>query len=86
MKKTLLGIFAIATLSLASCGETLLTEEQVTAEITKGIEAGKTAITTEESAACDASFDARVSEGVAAKQAEMEAAKAAAMPMPAGKK
>lgn len=77
MKKMLLGIFAVATLGLASCGEKLLTEAEVQAEITKGIEAGKAAIVSEEAAACDASFSARVDEQVAAKVAEMEAAKAA---------
>jgi hypothetical protein len=79
MKKMLLGLFAMATLGLASCGETLLTPEQVQAEITKGIDAGKAAIVTEESAACDATFTARVDEQVAAKKAEMEAMKAAEM-------
>jgi hypothetical protein len=77
MKKTLLGLFAVAALGLASCGEKLLTEAEVQAEITKGIDAGKAAIIDEESKACDANFDARVEEGVQAKVAEMEAAKAA---------
>lgn len=80
MKKTLLGILAVATIGLASCGEKLLTEQEVSAEITKGIEAGKAAIIAEEATACDAAFDQKVQEGVAAKQAEMEAAKAAAQP------
>lgn len=77
MKKTLLGLFTIALLGLASCGEKLLTEAEVTAEITKGIDAGKAAVIDEESKACDAGFDARVEEGYQAKVAEMEAAKAA---------
>jgi hypothetical protein len=79
MKKMLLGLFAVATLGLASCGEKLLTPAEVQAEITKGIDAGKAAIVSEEAAACDASFTARVDEQVAAKKAEMEAQKAAEM-------
>jgi len=77
MKKTLLGLLAIASLGLASCGEKLLTEAEVQTEITKGIDAGKAAVIDEEAKACDTSFDARVEEGVQAKTAEMEAAKAA---------
>ena len=76
MKKTLLGLFAIATIGLASCGEKLLTEAEVQAEITKGIEAGKAAVVSEAATACDASFTARVDEGVQKKVAEMEAMKA----------
>jgi hypothetical protein len=79
MKKMLLGLLAAATIGLASCGEKLLTPAEVQAEITKGIDAGKAAIVTEETAACDATFQARVDEGVAAKKAEMDAAKAAEM-------
>lgn len=79
MKKLLLGLFAVASLGLASCGEKLLTPAEVQAEITKGIDAGKATITTEEAAACDAAFTTRVDEQVAAKTAEMEAAKAAEM-------
>ena len=62
MKKAVLGILAATalTFSLASCGEKLLTEEQVQAEITKGVEAGKPAIETEESAACDQNFETLV--------------------------
>jgi hypothetical protein len=86
MKKTLLGLLAFASLSLAACGEKLLTDAELQAEITKGIEAGKAAIVTEEDAACSASFDARVAEGVAKMQADAEAAKAAATPAPAAKK
>lgn len=77
MKKSLLGLFAVAALGLASCGEKLMTDAEVQAEITKGIEAGKAAIITEEGANCDATFDARVEEGYQKKVAEMEAMKAA---------
>jgi hypothetical protein len=80
MKKTLLGMVAVVAMSLASCGEKLLTEAEVQAEITKGIEAGKAAIATEEAAKCDASFTARVEEGVAKMKMEAEAAKAAETP------
>lgn len=80
MKKSLLGILAVATLGLASCGEKLLTEAEVQAEITKQVDAGKAAIISEEAAACDASFTARVEQGVADMKAKAEAEKAAAMP------
>jgi len=81
MKKTLLGILAVASITLASCGEKLLTEQEVAAEITKGIEAGKAAIVTEEEAACTSTFDARVEARVAELKAADEAATATeAMP------
>lgn len=63
MKKTLLTVAAagLLTLGLFSCGEKLLTPEQVEAEIAKGVEAGKASIDSEEDAKCDAEFEARVS-------------------------
>jgi hypothetical protein len=66
MKKTVLGILAgaVLTLSLASCGEKLLTPEQVQAEITAGFDAGKAAVETEVNAKCDAEFETRVTEKV----------------------
>ena len=62
MKKTLLGICtaALLTFGLTSCGEKLLTDEQVNAEIEKGFEAGKGAVETEMNDKCDAEFEARV--------------------------
>jgi len=51
---------ALLTLGLASCGEKLLTDEQVQAEIEKGFEAGKGAVETEMNDKCDAEFEARV--------------------------
>lgn len=86
MKKSVLGILAGAALmfSMASCGEKLLTEEQVQAEITKGFDAGKAAVEQEMSAKCDADFETRVTAEVTRLQAEYEAMKAAEMP--AGKK
>ncbi|TNE61794.1 MAG: hypothetical protein EP344_05695 [Bacteroidetes bacterium] len=76
MKKTLLGIIAggILTIGLASCGEKLLSEEQVQAEIQKGVEAGMPAIESEENAKCDAEFEARVTAEVDRLKAEAEAA------------
>lgn len=76
MKKTVLGMLAGATMmfSLASCGEKLLTPEQVDAEITKGFEAGKTTIETEANAACDAAFETRVTEKVDMMVQEADAA------------
>lgn len=66
MKKTVLGILAgaVLTLSMASCGEKLLTPEQVQAEITAGFDAGKAAVETEVNAKCDAEFETRVTEKV----------------------
>ena len=76
MKKTFLGIFSglILTIGLMSCGEKLLTDEQVQAEITKGFEAGKVAVESEETAKCDAEFEARVTAEVDRLKAEAEAA------------
>ena len=64
MKKTLLGICigALLSLGLASCGEKLLTDEQVQAEITKRFEAQKTEVEAQENQACDANFEARVAD------------------------
>ncbi len=77
MKKTLLGMLAgtLLTLGLASCGEKLLTDEQVKAEIEKGVEAGRAAVESEMSAKCDAEFEARVTAEVDRMKAEAEAAK-----------
>ena len=79
MKKMLFGLFAAAalTLSLSSCGEALLTDEQVQAEIQKGFEAGKAAVESDENAKCDADFEKRVQEKVAAMDAEAQAAQPA---------
>ncbi|MCC7245870.1 MAG: hypothetical protein IT269_09335 [Saprospiraceae bacterium] len=62
MKKTVITLFAGALLafSLASCGEKLLTPEQVQAEIAKGVEAGKPAIQQEMDAKCTSEMEARV--------------------------
>lgn len=75
MKKTVLGMFAAVTLafSLASCGEKLLTPEQVQAEITKGYEAGKAAVESEMDAKCEAEFETKVTEKVNQMIAEAEA-------------
>lgn len=90
MKKSVLGVLAGAAMmfSLASCGEKLLTDEQVQAEIQKGFDAGKAAVEQEMSAKCDADFEARVTADVEKAKADYEAAKAAEAEaaMPAGKK
>jgi predicted small lipoprotein YifL len=80
MKKTVLGILAGAalSLSLASCGDKLLTPDQVQAEVQKGFDAGKAAVEAEMSSKCDATFEARVSDKVAAMTKEADAAKAEA--------
>jgi hypothetical protein len=77
MKKLVLGLFAA--LTLASCGEKLLTPEQIEMEVTKGFDAGKAAIETEVNAKCDADYQARVD----AKAAELVSAAEAAAAMPA---
>ncbi|MBK8425039.1 MAG: hypothetical protein IPL27_03210 [Lewinellaceae bacterium] len=66
MKKTVLGILAgaVLALSMASCGEKLLTPEQVQAEITAGFEAGKAAVEADVNSKCDAEFETRVTEKV----------------------
>ena len=61
---------------MASCGEKLLTPEQVQAEVTAGFDAGKAAVETEVNGKCDADFETRVTEKVnmldqAAQAAEM---------------
>lgn len=85
MKKTVLGILAGAalTFSMASCGEKLLTDEQVQAEIQKGFDAGKAAVETEMDAKCQADFEMRVTAEVDRLKAEAEAAEE--MTTPAGK-
>jgi hypothetical protein len=77
MKRTLLGIaaFALLMLSMASCGETLLTPEQVQAEIQKGVDAQKPSIENEENALCDANFESDVTAEVERLKAEAEALK-----------
>jgi len=79
MKKTVLGILAgtALTLSLASCGEKLLTPEQVAVEVQKGFDAGKAAVEQEMDAKCTADFEARVTAEVDRLKAEAEAAKTA---------
>jgi hypothetical protein len=84
MKKMLFGFLTAAafTMTLSSCGEKLLSPEQVSAKIEEGFTAGKSAIESEMSAKCDADFEARVSAEVnriaAEDKAKMEAEKAAA--------
>lgn len=75
MKKTLFGMLAAAllTFGLSSCGEKLLTEEQVKAEIEKGFEAGKGAVEKEMNDKCDAEFETRVTAEVERLKAEAEA-------------
>lgn len=75
MKKTLLGIFSglLLTLGLMSCGEKLMTDAQVQTEIQNGVEAGKGSIESEESAKCDAEFEARVTAEMDRLKAEAEA-------------
>ncbi|MCC6279557.1 MAG: hypothetical protein IT262_03090 [Saprospiraceae bacterium] len=79
MKKTVLGILAgaVLTLSMASCGEKLLTPEQVQAEITAGFDAGKATVDTEVNAKCEAEFETRVTEKVNMLDQAAQAAEAA---------
>lgn len=78
MKKTLFGMVlagALLTFGLSSCGEKLLSDEQVQAEIEKGFEAGKGAVEKEMDDKCDAEFEARVTAEVERMKAEAEASK-----------
>lgn len=79
MKKRILGIMAAAvvSLALASCGEKLLTDEQVQAEIQKGFDAGKGVVETEENAKCETEFENRVNAAVEQMKMESEAAQPA---------
>jgi hypothetical protein len=97
MKKLVLFTFAGALVcsTLASCGEKLLSEAEVTAKVSELYNAQAATVGSELDAQCQASFDARVSaevtrmstEAAAAKAAEMEAAAAAkAAAKPAKKK
>ena len=72
MLKTVLGILAgvALTFTMTSCGEKLLTDEQVQAEIESAFEAGKAAVETEADAKCQESFDARVTAEVERMKAE----------------
>jgi hypothetical protein len=87
MKKTVLGILAGAalTFSMASCGEKLLTDEQVQAEIQKGFDAGKASVETEMDAKCQADFETRVTAEVDRLKAEAAAAAEAAATPATGK-
>lgn len=74
MKKTIFGIAAAAllTFGMTSCGEKLLTPEQVQAEIQKGFEAGRVTVENEENAKCDADLEVRVAAEVDRLKAEAE--------------
>ncbi|MCS6928262.1 MAG: hypothetical protein NZM43_02090 [Saprospiraceae bacterium] len=72
-KLWIMAAATLLTLSLSSCGEKLLTPEQVEAEIAKGVEAGKPKIEQEENAKCDAEFEARVTAEFERLKAEHEA-------------
>lgn len=60
MKKFVFGMLAVGALSLSSCGEKLMTEEQIAAEIAKGVDAQKGAVEAAADAECTARFDAAV--------------------------
>ena len=62
----MLGLLAGAalTISMASCGEKLLTQEQFDAEVAKQVEGGRAAVESEMNAKCDAAFEASVQERV----------------------
>jgi len=62
----MLGLLAGAalTISMASCGEKLLTQEQFDAEVAKQVEAGRAAVESEMNAKCDAAFETSVQERV----------------------
>lgn len=85
MKKIFFGLLAGAafTLSMASCGEKLLTDEQVKSEIDKRVAEQKAIVEKEEAANCDARFEQAVTVEVQRMQddaASMKAAEEAAKP------
>jgi hypothetical protein len=99
MKKLVFGMLAGALVcsTLASCGEKLLSEAEVTAKVSELYNAQAATVGSELDAQCQASFDARVQTEVdklvadaaaakAAAEAEAAAAKAAAKKAPAKKK
>jgi hypothetical protein len=94
MKKIILGMFALATLGLGSCGETLMTEAQMAAAVSQGVEAQKAAVVAEEDAKCALGHDEKVTAEAqrivedtnAAKEAEKKAAADAAAAAKKGKK
>ena len=88
MKKSVLGILTCAALmfSMSSCGEKLLTDEQVQAEIQKGYDAGMPAVQQEMTAKCEEGFEARVSAVVDQARADHEAEMAAEAAANKGKK
>ncbi len=79
MKNLVLGLAAglLLTFSLTSCGEKLLTDEQVQAEIAAGVNAAKGAIETEMDAKCNADYQARVDAEYIKLKAEYDVQKAA---------
>ncbi len=82
MKKTALAFLTgtVMLFSLASCGEKLLTPEQVDAAVTQGFEAGKAAVETAENTKCEADFEQRVQEQINA--LDVTAQEAATTPAP----
>ena len=83
MKKLIIGMLAVSALGLGSCGEKLLTEAEVAAAVTKGVEAQTAAVNAEMDAKCQSDFAARVDAEamriVEDSRAAKEAEKAAAM-------
>lgn len=80
MKKTVFGFIAATalTMSLASCGEKLLTPEQMTAKIEEGFNAQQATLEAAANAKCDADFETRVTAEVDRLKAEATAAAEAA--------
>ncbi len=79
MKKTVFGIFAGLLVAgfLSSCGEKLLTAEQMTAKINEGYNQQAATIAAEMDKACTDGKDARVAAEVERLKTEAEAAKKA---------
>lgn len=77
-----MALGVLVSLSLASCGEKLMTDDQVQAAIQEGVAAGRAAVEADMDKVCDANFNARVEAEFTKLKADYEASKAA---MPSGK-
>jgi hypothetical protein len=90
MKKVVFGMIAGALVccTLASCGEKLMSEAEVTAKVTELFDQQATAVASELDAKCESELQSRIDTEVARLEAEAAAAAPAPAPAPApaGKK
>jgi hypothetical protein len=88
MKRLIFGMLAGALVcsTMASCGEKLMTDAEITAKVSELVSAQSVGVNTEADAACDAQFDARVTAEVDKMVAEAAAAAPPPAPAPVVKK